>query len=278
LGQYWHFVWKLLGVFASRYPDLPKIRKKAGRSDMNCIIDIKDVWKKYPMRKDRPGFKEALVNLARFINRSSNSYFWALKGVSFEVDQGDCLGIIGKNGAGKSTLLSLILGTIYPNKGGVTVSKRITPLLGLGAGFHPELTGKENILINGVLLGLTKEEVEERMDDIIAFSEIEAFINMPARTYSSGMYLRLAFSVAIHTDPKLLLIDEVLAVGDEAFKKKSKQALLQLIKGDVTTVLVSHNPKEVQEICNRVIWLEGGEIKAEGGPGKVVKEYLRHSG
>jgi len=241
---------------------------------MSDIVEIKDVWKKFPMRRDRPGFKEFLVNLPKFINGNSNSNFWAIKGVSLRVKQGECLGIIGKNGAGKSTLLSLILGTIYPTKGNINVSQKITPLLELGAGFHPDLTGWENIMINGVLLGLTRDEVTERMEEIAAFSEIGEFIDMPVRTYSSGMYLKLAFSIAINTDPKLLLIDDILAVGDEAFQKKSKETLIGLIKGEVTTILVSHNLNAIKEICDRAIWLDGGEIRAEGEPEKVVDEYL----
>lgn len=245
---------------------------------MSYIVEIEDVWKKFPMKRDRPGFKEFMVNLPRFVKRNPNSYFWALKGVSFTVKKGECLGIIGRNGAGKSTLLSLILGTIYPTRGYVKVFQRITPLLELGAGFHPDLTGRENILINGVLLGLTRDEVMQRMSDIIAFSEISEFIDVPVRTYSSGMYLRLAFSVAIHIDPRLVLIDEVLAVGDAAFQKKSQDALTGLIKGEVTTIFVSHNMDAVKNICDRTIWLADGEIKAEGEPKKVVEEYLRCSG
>jgi ABC-type polysaccharide/polyol phosphate transport system ATPase subunit len=245
---------------------------------MNNALEIEDVWKKFSMRRDRPGFKEFLLNLPKFVNRNSNSDFWALKGISFRIEQGECIGIIGKNGAGKSTLLSLILGTIHPTKGNIKTSQKITPLLELGAGFHPDLTGRENILINGVLLGLTKDEVSERVEEIIAFSEIGEFIDMPVRTYSSGMYLRLAFSVAINTDPKLLLIDEILSVGDEAFQKKSKDALLNLINGGVTTIFVSHQMSAIREICHRAIWLDNGEIKAEGGSAKVVEEYLRCSG
>jgi ABC-type polysaccharide/polyol phosphate transport system ATPase subunit len=245
---------------------------------MNDALEIEDVWKKFPMRRDRPGFKEFLLNLPKFVNRNYNSNFWALKGVSFKVKQGECLGIIGKNGVGKSTLLSLILGTIYPTKGNIKVSQRITPLLELGAGFHPDLTGRENIIINGVLLGLTKDEVMERMEDIVAFSEIKEFIDMPVRTYSSGMYLRLAFSVAIHTNPRVLLIDEILSVGDEAFQKKSKDALIGLIKEGVTTILASHNMAAIKDICNRVIWLDKGEIRGEGEPERVVEEYLRCPG
>jgi ABC-type polysaccharide/polyol phosphate transport system ATPase subunit len=245
---------------------------------MSDIVQIEDVWKKFPMRRDRPGFKEFLVNLPKFVNGNSNSNFWAIKGVSLRVKQGECLGIIGKNGAGKSTLLSLILGTIYPTRGEIKVSQKITPLLDIGAGFHPDLTGRENILINGVLLGLTKDEVLKRIQEIIAFSEIKEFIDMPVRAYSTGMYLRLAFSVAIHTDPQLLLIDEILAVGDESFQKKSKDALLQLIKGGVTTIFVSHNLTAVKEICHRAICLDGGELRAEGEPEKVVEGYLKYSG
>ncbi len=244
---------------------------------MSDSVQVQDVWKKFPMRRDRPGFKELLVNLPKYVNGNSNSSFWAIKGISLRVRRGECLGIIGKNGAGKSTLLSLILGTIYPTKGNIEVSQRITPLLELGAGFHPDLTGRENILINGVLLGLTRDEVAERMEEIIAFSEIGQFINMPVRTYSSGMYLRLAFSVAINTDPKLLLIDDILAVGDETFQKKSKDSLLQLIEAGVTTIFVSHNLTAVKEICHKAICLDGGEIRAEGEPEKVVEGYLKYS-
>jgi len=244
---------------------------------MSYIIEVEDLWKRFPMRRDRPGFKEFFVNLPKFINRESNSYFWALKGISFKVERGECVGIIGKNGAGKSTLLSLILGNVYPTRGRVKVSEKIIPLLELGAGFHPDMTGRENILINGVLLSLTKNEVMERMENIIAFSEIGEFIDLPVRTYSTGMYLRIAFSVAIHMDPKLLLIDEILAVGDEAFQKKSKEALLRLIKGGVTTILVSHNLPAIKEICDRAIWLDEGRIREEGEPERVVEEYLRYS-
>lgn len=245
---------------------------------MNNAIEIEDVWKKFPLIRERPGFKEFLLNLPKFIKRSPNSNFWALKGISLEVKQGECLGIIGKNGSGKSTLLYIILGTNYPTRGNVKVLQKITPLLELGAGFHPDLTGRENILINGVLLGLTKEEVLERIEDIIAFTEINEFIDMPVRTYSSGMYLRLAFSIVIHTDPRLLLIDEILSVGDESFQKKSKYALRKLINEGVTTLFVSHQMSSIKEICHRALWLDEGKKRAEGIPDKVVEEYLRNSG
>ena len=187
------------------------------------------------------------------------------------------MGIIGRNGAGKSTLLSIILGTTLPTKGSVKVGDWITPLLELGGGFHPELTGRENVILNGVLLGLTKEEVLDRMPSIIDFSELNEFIDLPVRTYSSGMYVRLAFSVAIHADPRILVIDEILSVGDEGFQKKSKEALLKMIRNGVTTVFVSHNLQAVEEICNRVLWLDHGEVISEGDPAMMIEEYRKET-
>jgi len=241
------------------------------------VIDIDHVWKKYPLQKDRPGFKEFFVNLHKFIMRTeeANSHFYALKNVTLKIRKGECVGIVGRNGAGKTTLLSLMLGTIFPSKGRLKIMDRVTPLLELGGGFHPDLTGRENVLLNGVLLGLTKEDVRQKMSSIIDFSEIGEFVDLPVRTYSSGMYLRLAFSVAIHTDPKIFIIDEVLSVGDEGFQRKSKEAMLKLIKSGVTTVFVSHNLEAIEEICDRSIWLDHGEIMAEGRPEIVIAEYKR---
>jgi ABC-type polysaccharide/polyol phosphate transport system ATPase subunit len=241
------------------------------------IIKVENLWKSFPMHRDRPGFKEFIINAPRFLKNDKNR-FWALKGVSFSVNKGECLGIIGRNGAGKSTLLSLLLAVAYPTKGRVEVNGKKTPLLELGAGFHPDLTGIENIIINGVLLGQTEEEIRSRLDEIIAFSELGEFINMPIRTYSSGMLMRLAFSIAIHTSPEVLLIDEILAVGDESFQRKSGKALLDLIKGGVTTVYVSHSMEAIKKICDKAIWLEQGEIRAEGEAGLVVEEYLKAQG
>lgn len=242
------------------------------------VIDIDHVWKKYPLQKDRPGFKEFFVNIHKFIRRreEANSHFYALKDVTLKIRKGECVGIIGKNGAGKTTLLSLMLGTIFPSKGRLEIMDRVTPLLELGGGFHPDLTGRENVLLNGVLLGLTKEDVLKKMSSIFDFSEISEFVDLPVRTYSSGMYLRLAFSVAIHTDPKIFIIDEVLSVGDEGFQRKSKEAMLKLIGSGVTTVLVSHNLEAIEEICNRVVWLDHGELIAEGRPETVIGEYRRN--
>jgi ABC-type polysaccharide/polyol phosphate transport system ATPase subunit len=245
---------------------------------MSYIIEAHDLWKRFPRNREQVGFKEFLVNIPKLLlSQRGSGDFWALQGVSFCVKAGECVGIIGRNGAGKSTLLSLILGTIYPTKGMIKVSQKITPLLELGSGFHPDLTGRENILINGVLLGLTQGEVVDRMEAIIAFSQVGEFIDSQVRTYSSGMYLRLAFSVAIHADPEVFLIDEILAVGDESFQRKSREALLRLIKGGVTTILVSHDFAAVREICDRAVWIDEGRVRVEGEPAKVIEEYAAYS-
>lgn len=221
-----------------------------------------------------PGFKEFMINLPKMF-KNKKELFWALRGVSFDIKKGECVGIIGKNGAGKSTLLSVLLGVASPTKGVVDVRGRRTPLLALGAGFHPDLSGRENIIINGILLGNTKKEIMKKSDQIIAFSEIEEFIDMPVRTYSNGMYMRLAFSVAIHTEPEILLIDEILSVGDEFFQIKSGESIKNLIKNGVTTVFVSHDMDAVKDICTRVIWMEHGTIKADGNAAEVVAKYLQ---
>jgi lipopolysaccharide transport system ATP-binding protein len=240
-----------------------------------CVIHLDHIWKEYPLQKDRPGFKEFFVNFHKIIRGRQASRFYALRDLNLRIGRGECVGIFGKNGAGKSTLLSLMLKTIYPSRGKITITDRVTPLLELGAGFHPDLTGRENVVLNGVLLGLTKEDVFKKIPSIIDFSEMNDFADVPVRTYSSGMFLRLAFAVAIHTDPKILIIDEVLAVGDEGFQKKSREAMVRLIKNGTTTVLVSHNLHVIEEICHRAIWLEHGEIIAEGNPTPLIERYRK---
>ena len=240
------------------------------------VIELDHVWKEYPLKKDNPGIKEFILHFHKFsIKKRENYHFYAIKDLTLKIKRGECVGIIGKNGSGKSTLLSLMLGTISPSKGNVRIMDRITPLLELGAGFHPDLTGRENLILNGVLLGLTKSGILEKMSSVIDFSEIGEFMDIPVRTYSSGMYLRLAFSIAIYTDPRLLIIDEVLSVGDEGFQKKSREALLKLIKGGVTTVLVSHSLQDITEICNRALCLDHGEVVAEGDPERVIEKYRK---
>jgi lipopolysaccharide transport system ATP-binding protein len=244
----------------------------------DLVIELDHVWKEYPLHRDSPGFKEFILHINQFMKRQGdgNRHFHALKDVTLAIKREECVGIIGKNGAGKSTLLSLMLGTLLPSKGTIKIMERVTPLLELGAGLHPDLTGRENILLNGVLLGFTKNEMLGKMSSIIDFTEMAEFIDVPVRTYSSGMFLRLAFSIATHADPKILLIDEVLAVGDEGFQMKSMEALLKLIRSGVTTVLVSHFLPAIAEICSRVVWLDHGEVMADGETNEVIEKYKRY--
>lgn len=202
-----------------------------------------------------------------------NTRYEALLDISFEVYKGETFGIIGRNGAGKSTALGLIAGVLKPSKGRVIVNGRISPLLELGAGFHFELTGRENIMLNGVLLGLTRAEVKKKIDEIIEFSELGAFIDQPIRTYSSGMLARLGFSVVSSLDPEILLIDEILAVGDMEFQKKCTDRMMGFKNSGVTMVFVSHNMVDVLQICDRVVWIDGHTIKMLGTPQDVVTDF-----
>ena len=244
---------------------------------MSVAIEITDLWKGFPMNRDRPGFKESLLRLPRLLFAGRKHRYWALQGVDLTIRQGERVGIIGKNGAGKSTLLSIMLGAVKPTRGAIDVHQLPTPMLGLGAGFNRELTGRENIYLNAILLGLTHRQVKERFDDIVEFSELAEFIDMPIRTYSNGMLVRLGFSIALHIDPQLLLLDEVLQVGDEGFRKKSGDAMRNRLSEDVTAVIVSHSLQLIRDLCQRVIWLHKGRIKADGAPGDVLGQYKRFS-
>ena len=204
------------------------------------------------------------------------SHFTALKNISFEVLAGETVGIIGKNGAGKSTILGLLAGVLKPTLGEVNVHGRLAPLLQLGAGFHGELSGRDNILLNGILLGMLKQEVEEQVDSIIEFSELIKFIDQPIRTYSSGMKARLGFSVAVHSEPDILLIDEVLSVGDKDFQEKCIEKMLDFKDSGKTIIFVSHSMKQIEQICERVIWIEQGNIRLSSKPEEVLPVYLGH--
>lgn len=202
-------------------------------------------------------------------------YVHALSNVSFFVKKGESVGIIGKNGAGKSTLLKLIAGVSAPTKGTIAIEGKVAPLIELGAGFHPELTGIENIFLNGVILGLKEKEVKEKLQDIIAFSELEKFMDVPVKFYSSGMYMRLAFSVAIHVSADILLIDEILAVGDSEFQKKCMDKMEEFKKNGTTIVLVSHDTNMVKRFCSRVIYLKNGTVSYDGPVEDGIKEYTQ---
>lgn len=218
--------------------------------------------------------KEALVDMFK---PGKTEWFWALKDVNLPVKKGETIGIIGPNGSGKSTILKLISGFMIPDKGTISVNGKVSPLIELGAGFHPELTGAENLILNGVILGLTRKEVENRYDSIVDFAEIGDFINTPVKHYSSGMYMRLGFSIAVHTDPEVLLVDEILAVGDSSFQKKSFNKMEEFKKKGISIVFVSHNLKNVEKFCDRVIYLNNSEIKEDGKPDEMIKMYLADS-
>jgi lipopolysaccharide transport system ATP-binding protein len=238
------------------------------------VIVFDRVSKAYPLYyRITAGIKHFLFDLPGALRALRGAQIEVLRDVSFTVQRGETVGIIGRNGAGKSTLLLMIAGVIKPCQGTVTIRERVSPLLELGSGFHPDLTGRENIELNGVLLGLSRHEVLARQESIIEFSEIRDYIDQPIRTYSSGMVARLAFSVVVHLDPKILLIDEILAVGDFAFQKKCLDIMKSFRGRGVTTILVSHAMSQVEEICDRVIWLEDRTIKACGSPAETIQAY-----
>lgn len=235
------------------------------------VIEVKDVKKKFKSYQDKAtSFKERFVNPSR----SKHEDVMVLKGINFEVYKGEAIGIIGKNGCGKSTTLKLLTRILYPTEGQINIKGRVSSLIELGAGFHPDMTGRENIYTNASIFGITRKEVDKRLSDIIRFSELEEFIDNPVRTYSSGMYMRLAFAVAINVDADVLLIDEILAVGDSAFQKKCFEKLKEIKRNGTTIVIVSHSMDQMYQICDRLIWIENGLIEDEGEPRIVGEEYL----
>lgn len=237
----------------------------------NIVIDSKKVTKNFFLQEDRT-FKEFLPNF--LLGKSWAKQLTALDDVSFVIEKGETVGIVGKNGAGKSTLLKLMAGVTTPTKGEIIVTERVAPLIEVGAGFHHELTGLENIFLNGAILGMHKKEIEAIVDNIIDFSELRKFIDIPVKKYSSGMYMRLGFAVAIHVNAPILLIDEVLAVGDAAFQKKCLD-YLRKVKQDKnrTIIFVSHSEEAVKSFCERVILLDHGKIIKDSNPQAVFKIY-----
>lgn len=244
-----------------------------------AAIEIDDVTKSYATGSLAGiGLKNLLVHPRRtLLSWRTMQRHHALDGVSLSVRRGECLGVIGRNGSGKSTLLGLVAGVLWPDSGSVRVTGRICPLLELGAGFHPELTGIENALMNGVLLGMSRRKVLDRLDRILEFAELGDFVERPLRMYSSGMVARLGFSVAVHVDPDVLLMDEVLSVGDERFRKKCTDKLQEFRDRGVTMLFVSHAMDSVVEVSNEVAWLRNGRIEAQGDPAEVVERYREAS-
>ena len=238
-------------------------------------IVVKNMIKKFKVYYDKPNtLKERLV----FWKRNKVEYRTILNDIDLKIKKGETVALIGTNGSGKSTLLKLMTKIIYPNKGTVKTYGKLTSLLELGAGFHEDFTGRENIYFNASIFGLTRSEIDAKIDDIIAFSELEEFIDNPIRTYSSGMYMRLAFSVAINVDADILLIDEILAVGDQHFQDKCFAKLKELKDSHKTIVIVSHSLESVKKLCDRAVWIKDGHIELDGKTSKVIDEYLKVCG
>ena len=244
---------------------------------MKYTVQVKDIGKQFAVfPKDQPQtLQEAFIKGTTIFKKREK--YWALRHISFQVPHGHVLGVIGKNGAGKSTLLRLLSRVSRPDEGQIRTNGRLGGLLELGTGFHPNLTGRDNVFTNGIICGLTKKEVQERFDQIVSFAELEEVIDDPLRTYSTGMRMRLGFAVAAHTDPDILLVDEVLAVGDEAFQKKCFQKINTFRRDGKTIIIVSHNLSQIVELCDKVIWLHKGEIRFQGTAQDTVNEYLAAS-
>lgn len=239
--------------------------------DSNTVISVKNINKVFRVYQDR-----AVTLKELFLNRKRKNYeeHVVLDNINFEIKKGEVVAFIGENGCGKSTLLKILAGIIYPDTGEVKVEGKVSSLLELGAGFHPDFTGRENVYNNAAILGFTKQEVDKKFNEIVDFAELWEFIDNPVRTYSSGMYMRLAFSVAINVDPDVLLIDEILSVGDSNFQRKCFEKLMLLKKKGVTILIVSHDNETIKRFCNRVFWLNKAKIKLEGNSIEVVDEYL----
>lgn len=238
------------------------------------MIRFENVSKRFVLHHERPrSFQELLVGLRRRPN-GTREEFWALRDVDFEVQAGETVGLVGPNGSGKSTVLKLISRILEPNSGRVTVKGKVSALIELGAGFHPDLTGRENVFLLGSIMGITNKEMARRFDRIVGFAELEQFIDTPVKHYSSGMYMRLAFAAAINVDAEILLIDEVLAVGDQEFQEKCHKAIGEFQKAGMTMVVVSHDLGLIRRFCTRAVYLRGGTIEACGDTSAVLKAYV----
>ena len=240
------------------------------------MIILKNVSMKFNLGVEKEGsLKMIFINLFSHKKKKNKEYFWALKNIDFKIDKGDVVGIIGANGAGKSTLLKVVSGVYKPTTGTVTVNGKISPMIELGAGFDAELTARENIYLNGAILGYSKEFLEEKFDEIVEFSELKDFLDVPVKNFSSGMVAKLAFSISTIVDPEVLIVDEILSVGDIKFQEKSKNKMMSMIKGGTTVLYVSHSIATIKELCNKVIWLEHGEIVKIGDAKALCDEYYK---
>lgn len=237
------------------------------------MIEVKNVSMKFNLGIEK-GFslKQGFVDMFKKKEKINND-FWALKNVNFDVEKGEVVGFVGSNGAGKSTLLKVIAGVMKPTKGKVSVYGNICPMIELGAGFDSQLTARENIYLNGAVMGYSKEFINSKFDEIVSFSELSEFLDVPIQNFSSGMIARLAFSIATIVDPEILIVDEILSVGDMAFQKKSEEKMLNMINGGTTVLFVSHSIDQIRSMCNKVVWIEKGEVQAIGGK-EVCDKYI----
>ena len=237
------------------------------------MIEVKNVSMKFNLGIEK-GFslKQGFVDMFKKKEKINND-FWALKNVNFDVEKGEVVGFVGSNGAGKSTLLKVIAGVMKPTKGKVSVYGNICPMIELGAGFDSQLTARENIYLNGAVMGYSKEFINSKFDEIVSFSELSEFLDVPIQNFSSGMIARLAFSIATIVDPEILIVDEILSVGDMAFQKKSEEKMLNMINGGTTVLFVSHSIDQIRNMCNKVVWIEKGEVQAIGGK-EVCAKYI----
>lgn len=243
------------------------------------MISVQNVSMKFNLGIEK-GFsmKQAFVNIFDpkiRKKRKKTEYFWATKNVSFDIESGEVVGLIGSNGAGKSTLLKIVSGVLKPTKGKVQVNGVISPMIELGAGFDQDLTARENIYLNGAILGYSKKFLDEKFEEIVEFSELREFLDVPIKNFSSGMVAKLAFSIATIVNPEILIVDEILSVGDIKFQEKSKKKMLELIHGGTTVLYVSHSIESIKELCTKVIWLEHGEIIKIGDPTEICQEYYK---
>ena len=240
------------------------------------MIKIENVSMKFNLEIEKDfSMKQAFVNLFTKKKKKKNDDFWALKNVSFTVDKGEVVGLIGSNGAGKSTLLKVVSGVMKPTKGKVTVQGVISPMIELGAGFDGNLTARENIYLNGAILGYSKKFLDEKFDEIVEFSELKDFLDVPVKNFSSGMTAKLAFSIATIVNPEILIVDEILSVGDIKFQEKSKHKMMEMIKGGTTVLYVSHSLQSIKELCTKVVWLEHGKVVKIGDTKKICDAYYK---
>lgn len=239
------------------------------------MIRIKNVSMKFNMDIEKDfSIKQAFINLFTG-KKKKNEYFWALKNVTFSVNKGDVVGLIGSNGAGKSTLLKVVSGVMKPTSGKVEVDGVISPMIELGAGFDMNLTARENIYLNGAILGYSKKFLDSKFDEIVEFSELKDFLDVPVKNFSSGMTAKLAFSIATIVDPEILIVDEILSVGDLRFQEKSKNKMMEMIKGGTTVLYVSHSLESIKDLCNKVVWLDHGQVVKMGDTKEICDEYYK---